>query len=124
MSLNAYQQARTYADTPRSIEYRLISEITSGMVKARDAGLAGAALMPALHRNRELWTTFSALCAHDGNQLAAETRASLISLALWVERHTSDVIKGGEAVDDLISVNRSIMEGLAMHKSALPTPAN
>lgn len=120
MSLNAYQQARSYSETPRTLEYRLISEITSNMVRARDAGLAGAALMPALHRNRELWTTFSALCGNDGNQLPMETRAGIMSLALWVERHTTDVIKGRETVDDLIGVNRSIMEGLITQIVATP----
>jgi flagellar protein FlaF len=124
MSLTAYQQARAYSETPRTMEYRLISEITSEMVRARDAGLAGAALMPTLHRNRELWTTFSALCVHDGNQLPPETRAGIISLALWVERTTSDVIRGHETADDLIRINRSIMEGLVMQKPSLEMQAN
>jgi len=119
MSVTAYQQARAFSETPRTVEYRLISEITSEMVRARDAGYAGARLMPALHRNRELWTTFSTLCGNDGNQLPLETRSGIISLALWVERYTSDVIKGGETVDELISVNRSIMEGLATQKAPL-----
>jgi flagellar protein FlaF len=120
MSLSAYQQARTYSETPRTTEYRLISEITSVMVRARDAGLAGIALMPALHRNRELWSTFSNLCVNDGNELPVETRSGIISLALFVERHTSDVIRGAETVDELITINRTVMEGLAMSPAQIP----
>ncbi|QJU57455.1 flagellar biosynthesis regulator FlaF [Sphingomonas sp. AP4-R1] len=118
MSLHAYQQARTFSETPRTTEYRLISEITSVMVRARDAGLAGVALMPALHRNRELWSTFSTLCLHDANELPVETRSGIVSLALFVERHTSEVIKGAETVDELIAINRTVMEGLAMPPAA------
>jgi flagellar biosynthesis activator protein FlaF len=113
MSVNAYRRVQEIAATPRSTEYRLMSEITAEMIAARDAGQSGAALMPALHRNRRAWSTFAALCADDANQLAAELRAQIISLALWVERHTSEVVRSRESVDDLIQVNRAIIEGLA-----------
>ena len=113
MSLDAYRRVRSIAETPRAQEYRLMSQITGEMIKARDTGLAGAALMPTLHRNREVWSTFSALCGAPGNQLPAELRASIISIALWVERYTSDVVAGRDTIEELIEVNRSIIEGLA-----------
>lgn len=113
MSLNAYRRAQSIAETPRATEYRLMSQITGEMINARDAGLSGAALMPALHRNREAWTTFSAVCAAPGNQLPDALRAGIISLALWVERYTSDVVAGHDSIDDLIAVNRALIDGLA-----------
>ena len=113
MSLNAYQRARTMVETPRATEYRLMSQITGDMMTAREAGLSGAALMPVLHRNREVWGVFSTACGSQGNGLPDALRAGIISIGLWVERFTSDVVAGRDSIDDLITVNRSIMEGLA-----------
>lgn len=112
MSVNAYRRAQEIAATPRSTEYRLMSEVTAEMIAARDVGLSGAALMPALHRNRCVWSTFAVLCADDANQLAPALRAQIISIALWVERFTTEVARARESIDDLIQVNRTIIEGL------------
>lgn len=113
MSINAYRRVRGIAESPRAQEFRLMSEITGEMMNARNAGLTGAALLPALHRNREVWTTFSAMCAAPSNKLPDGLRASIISLALWVDRFTSEVIKERDTIDELITVNRSIIDGLA-----------
>ena len=113
MSLTAYQRVRTIAENPRATEYRLVGQITGEMIAARDSGLKGAALMPILHRNREMWSTFSTDCGSPGNALEPTLRASIISLALWVDRFTSDVVAGRESIEDLIGVNRLIIEGLA-----------
>ncbi|MPS71237.1 flagellar biosynthesis regulator FlaF [Novosphingobium aerophilum] len=113
MSLNAYQRVQQIAATPRRNEYRLMSQITGEMIAARDAGLRGAALAPSLHRNRQAWTTFSTMCATEGNQLPDDLRARIISIGMWVEKYTSQVITGRDTIDDLIVVNRAIIEGLA-----------
>ena len=39
-------------------------------------------------------------------------RASIISIALWVDRFTSDVVAGRESIEELIVVNRAIIDGL------------
>ena len=113
MSLSAYQSVSRIAEGPRVSEHRLLGQITGEMIAARDAGRTGMALASALHRNREVWNVFSADCAASGNGLPDQLRASIVSLALWVDRHSSDVIAGRETIDDLIEVNRAIMEGLA-----------
>lgn len=112
MSLNAYQRTRSIVDSPRATEHRLMSQVTGEMMTLRDAGATGAALLPALHRNREVWGTFSAACAAPGNGLPDGLRAGIISIALWVDRFTSDVVAGRDSIDELIDVNRSIIEGL------------
>ncbi len=40
-------------------------------------------------------------------------RASIISLALWVSKYSSDVLREGADLEPLIDVNRSMMEGLS-----------
>lgn len=109
----AYRTARAFAERPRAVEHRLMTEITGEMISARDAGIGAAALVPALHRNREVWSIFSAVCGATGNRLPAPLRASIISLSIWVDRFTSDVVAGREPIDALIDVNRAIIEGLA-----------
>lgn len=112
MSLNAYQRARTITETPRHAECRLIREITGEMIAARDAGVAGVALMPVLARNRDMWHVFQTDCSSPGNGLPAPVRAGIISLALWVSRYTSEVVTGKDDIGALIDVNRMMIEGL------------
>jgi flagellar protein FlaF len=112
MPLSAYQRARPVSETPRSTEHRLLGEITAGLMQARDQGLAGPALMDVLHRNREVWQAFAADCGLPGNGLPAQLRASIMSIALWVDRHISLVMAGREDLEPLIDVNRLVMQGL------------
>lgn len=112
MSLAAYKRTQGTTETARGTEHRLLAEITGEMIQAQKANMAGPALAPVLHRNREMWSTFSADCAIKGNGLPPELRAALISISLWVDRFTSDVIMGRDTVDALITVNRNIMDGL------------
>lgn len=112
MTLNAYQAALARAETPRAAELRLLGEITGEMMDAEAQGLKGAMLMQSLHRNRQLWSAFSTDCAAPGNGLPSALRAQIISLALWVDRCTSEVIAGREKVRELIELNRTIMDGL------------
>lgn len=113
MIQQAYQNARRFSERPRAVEHRLMTQITGEMINARAAGGQRTALMPALHRNREVWSAFFAACSTEGNRLPAQVRGSLISLALWVDRYTSDVVAGRESIDTLIDVNLAVIEGLA-----------
>lgn len=113
MGLSAYQRARGFAEAPRNTEHRLLGQVTGALIEAERAGLKGAALMDAIHWNREVWTTFGATCADGANRLPVPLRASIVSLSLWVDRHSSEVVAGRAALSDLIEVNRLIMDGLA-----------
>ena len=70
-------------------------------------------LRSAVERNRLLWDTLRRDLESEANWLAPELKVKLISLALWVERHTARVLCGEAEVGALIAVNRTIMEGLA-----------
>ena len=112
MSLTAYRRTNSMTEAPRAAERRLMTEITAEMIAARDTERRGQALIEPLHRNRELWGVFSATCGAQGNELPMPLRASIISLALWVDRYTTDVVAGREPIDGLISVNMAIIDGL------------
>ncbi|WP_242148617.1 MULTISPECIES: flagellar biosynthesis regulator FlaF [unclassified Sphingomonas] len=118
MSVHAYQKARNIIETPRSTEHRLMGQVTGEMIAAAAAGKSGVALAGCLHHNREVWSAFSSACAAPGNELPVALRGQIISIALWVDRHSSAVIGGRETIDALIDVNRSVMDGLAASNDA------
>lgn len=113
MLLDAYRRTQSMSATPRATEYLLMSQVTGELIQAKEKELKGAALMRPLHHNREVWSTLAVLCGSPGNKLPTDLRASIISLALWVERYTSDVVCRRDSIDALISVNCALMEGLA-----------
>ena len=53
------------------------------------------------------------LCFGAANALANPLRAQIISLSLFVNRHSSAVMRGEETFQDLIDINRMIMQGLS-----------
>jgi flagellar protein FlaF len=119
MSLKAYQTARERAESPRETEYRLFGEITRSLMAAAEEGAVDAqARVAALDWNRRLWTTLASDCSREDNALPEGVRAQIISLSLWVNRHTSAVIRQEESFQPLIDVNRSIMEGLRLQAAA------
>ncbi|MGN6374344.1 MAG: flagellar biosynthesis regulator FlaF [Sphingomonas sp.] len=118
MSLQAYQRTRKITESPRAMEARLVGQITGAMLDAQSTGLRGAQLMPILHRNREMWGIFAASCSAAGNELPDDLRARMVSLALWVDRFTSDVIAGREPIGALIDVNRAVFDGLSNERLA------
>ena len=119
MSLQAYQRAASHAEAPRDVEYRLFGEVTRELIKIAAADkddIAGR--MQALDWNRRVWSALASDCAAPSNTLPVEVRAQIISLSLWVNRHTSAVMRSGADIEDLIDVNRIIMQGLSGRQAA------
>lgn len=114
MSIQAYQRAATQADSPRELEYRAFGQVTAALVRAKES-VPGEVIpvAEALDANRKLWNILSADCSVPENKLPLPLRAQIISLALWVSKYSSMVLREGAALDPLIDVNRSMMEGLA-----------
>ncbi len=113
MSIRAYQRAATQAETPRDLEYRAFGQVTAGLVRIKQEGTAVGEKAEALDANRRLWSLLSADCSLPENQLPLQLRAQIISLALWIARYSSEVLRLGADIDPLIEVNKSMMEGLA-----------
>ena len=114
MSLQAYQQASSRAESPRDSEYRLFAQVTLALMEAAKTDPSDIpGRIDALDWNRSVWTVLLSDCSSPENQLPAPLRASIISLAIWVGKHTSAVIRRREDIQPLIDVNRLIMQGLA-----------
>lgn len=113
MSFQAYQQAAARAETPRDIEYRLFGQVTRALMTASETSAEEIGVrMDALDWNRRLWSVLAADCASSGNQLPAQLRANIISLSLWVNRHTSAIMRNEAEFGPLIDVNKMMMQGL------------
>lgn len=113
MSLQAYQQAATRAESPRDVEYRLFGQVTRALMEAAEmdpSDIAGR--MDALDWNRRLWSVLANDCSSPTNQLPIQLRANIISLSLWVSRHTSAIMRNEAEFTPLIEVNRMMMQGL------------
>ena len=112
MSIKAYQRAATQAEQPRDLEYRAFGQVTAGLVRVREGNSALQVRLEVIDANRRLWNILSADCAAPENQLPITLRAQIISLAMWVARYSSEVLREGADVAPLIDVNRAVMEGL------------
>ncbi|HEY4031870.1 MAG TPA: flagellar biosynthesis regulator FlaF [Caulobacteraceae bacterium] len=114
MSLQAYQRAAEQAEGPKQTEYRLFGLVTRALMDAAQKDVSEVSgRMKALHWNRRLWTTLAADCANPENRLPMQLRANIISLSIWVDKHTSQVMQSQAAIQPLIDVNRIIMQGLS-----------
>ncbi|WP_308910078.1 flagellar biosynthesis regulator FlaF [Pseudokordiimonas caeni] len=123
MSYQAYQKTQASAEKPSQTEYRLFAEVTRSLMDVRELTPPDTKLAAALDWNRRLWSVLATDCGAEGNQLPQQLRAAIISLSIWVSKHSSLVMRGREKVDDLININRTIMEGLAAQAAHAPTPA-
>jgi flagellar protein FlaF len=113
MSLRAYQQASARAERPRESEYRLFGQVTRALIEASKAPATDLKTrINAIDWNRRLWGTLAADCCQPENQLPAPLRAQIVSLNSWVRRHSSLVMRGDEAFEPLIEINRIMMQGL------------
>ncbi len=114
----AYKKTITETEEPRELERKVFLQINGDLERAAKAGkfpLSGEAL-DALSRNQKLWGELMFDCAYKDNPLPAQLKAGIISLAIFVDRHTPLVISGEKAIEPLLEINRSIIRGLAGHK--------
>lgn len=114
MSLQAYKTAATRAENPREMEYRLFGQVTRALMHAATVDRTDIATrIDALDWNRRLWTALATDCSGEGNSMDKALRAQIISISLFVGRHSSAVMRGEEDFEPLIDINKMIMQGLA-----------
>lgn len=112
MSLQAYQKTLQTTQAPRQTEYRIFAQITGELMRAKDDPNDVQALIKAIDRNRRLWMILASDCREESNKLPDELKARIISISIWVTKFSSAVVKREENIDELIEVNRTIMQGL------------
>ena len=123
MSLRAYQQAASRAEAPKDAEYRLFGQVTRALIVASEAPATDFAVrIDAIDWNRRLWSTLARDCSEPDNKLPPQIRAGIISLSLFVGRHSSEVMRGEDNFETLIEINKMMMQALGQ-KSEAPVAA-
>ena len=112
--LQAYKQAATRAESPREAEYRLFGQVTRALMHAATVDRSDVATrIDALDWNRRLWSALATDCANPDNAMDKALRAQIISISLFVSRHSSAVMRGDDDFEALIDINKMVMQGLA-----------
>jgi flagellar protein FlaF len=105
-------------------ERRILSRITGQLeqhaqafdgadTKSERQTLLAGGLRASLADNQAMWRALKHDLAAQGNALPPDLRASLLSLAFWVDRQTTQVLGGEKGVGALVAINRSIVAGLS-----------
>jgi flagellar biosynthesis activator protein FlaF len=119
----AYGKVQNVTENPRSLEYRLLGQVTAALTKARDGKRGTSDFVDAMLWNKKVWDAFIVDLSSEGNKLPKELRAQIIGIGLWVGRETIQVLDGTGDIDSLINVNKTIMEGLAPQSSTAASAA-
>lgn len=124
MYINAYKSATLASEHPTQTEYRLFAEITRELELANEASASNFDRVNAVFRNSQLWLTLKADLMSVDNNLNKETKAGIISLAIWVAKYTTPAMKEGTDLMPLIDVNKQIMEGLSIASRQARRPSS
>ena len=123
MTVAAYKRTISDTEAPRQIERRVLAKVTAELEQSYLAfdqsdrrierlQLLADGLRNVLWKNERVWMAFKFDLAEQENGLSPELKASLISLAIWVEQHTQALMAGSRQIRPLIDVNRTIIQGL------------
>ncbi|GGY43881.1 flagellar biosynthesis regulator FlaF [Parvularcula lutaonensis] len=108
----------------RDLEREVLERVTTRMRAADPSDVAGLAqLHEALQRNRAIWMTFASDLANPNNLCSNDLKASMISIAGFVERNTQAASKNPDVLRSLIEINESIIAGLR-HSAPPRSPAS
>lgn len=121
---SAYGRIIRRTESPREIEYRVFAERTAALEAANRPDAPFVERIPALQDNRGFWDSLAIDLASEGNALPDALRAHLLGLAIWVHRETGRILRQPAAsLDDLIEINRIVMQGLRPPAEGAPSPA-
>ncbi|MEM6602460.1 MAG: flagellar biosynthesis regulator FlaF [Pseudomonadota bacterium] len=110
----AYQAQLKESLSPRNVEYRVFSQVTSKLEKAYNSDpIDKIELAKALGDNTLLWNALLADVISEGNLLPDQLKAQIIYLAKYTSHHTALIRKEEADPKALIDINKMIMEGLA-----------
>jgi len=109
---SAYTTNQVAIKTPRSIEAQLLGDVTAQLRKAAGQADNYPKMVDALHRNRQMWTTFAMNIADKDNELPKELRAQLFYLAEFTEAHSQKILRGEAQAGALVEINLSVLRGL------------
>jgi flagellar protein FlaF len=123
MTVTPLRPRQTESALPPTIDIDSFRHVTAALTRCATEAATTTANDPsggerhqrlarAIHANMELWGAVLHAMLHGARALPPPLRTHLVELAEVSIRHGSHVLRGDGAVDPLIAVNRSIIEGL------------
>ena len=110
---HAYRDVAQSTRTARDVEYETFARITRDLKSSfGERARSFPAYAEALTRNRKLWRLLAADLRQPGNALPDALKAQILSLASFVDDHTSKALARKVSPATLVEVNIAIMQGL------------
>jgi len=125
--LDAYRDTERNTLDGRALEAMVLAKASAALLAVRNQWEQPdlkERLDEALRYNQRLWTMFQVELANENNPLPDELRRNLLSLSLFVDKHTFGLMASPapEKLDILISINQNIASGLSRSTSAINSP--
>jgi flagellar biosynthesis activator protein FlaF len=121
MSVSAYKRTIRDTESPRDIERRVLSRINAKLQELAQnfdpadpaTRIVSSELREAVWENQRFWMTIKADLATPQNELGTEIRATLISLAMWIDKQSGKVLANEGNLQPMVDVNNNIIAGLS-----------
>jgi flagellar protein FlaF len=112
----AYQKTSQVAVSPRELEATLLMKAAARLQLIKDEWESSslAEIDDALTYNRKLWTILVTSVTNPENPLPDQIKNNIASLGVFIFKHTMALLADPhpDKLNTLISINRSIAEGL------------
>jgi flagellar protein FlaF len=123
--LSAYQSVEKATLSGRELEASVLMKaalILADVQEQWDAPQLDERLDVALRNNQRIWTVFQAELTEPDNPLPLEIKRNLLSLSVFVDRRTFELMAKPERekLDILIAINKNIAAGLREGHTAQP----
>lgn len=125
MSVNAYKKTIRATEDPRDIERRVLSNINARLQLHADTfdgsedkrALLTKEVRESIWDNQKFWMTVKSDLRSSENQLSAELRAELISIAIYIDTASAQVLAGEAKIGPLVEINDNIIKGLSRQRA-------
>ncbi len=120
--LEAYKSAQKSVMTGREIEAMALTKAALQLKKCRnnwDPDDKNRERSDSLEKNQKIWSILQGELAREDNPLPKQLREDLLSLSLFVDKRTFDIMAfpAPEKLDILININLNIAAGLRSNPS-------
>jgi len=113
-AVKVYSRTRDNGNSEREQESQALAFLVSQLQKARANPSMRQLYFDALYYNQKMWAALRTSALDPEHELPEPIKRNMISLSLFVDKHTAKLLKdfAPEDLDILIDINRSLSLGL------------
>lgn len=124
----AYDNINKQAMSPRQLEAAILNRAAAMLKSVQESWEEpnlNDRLNEALRYNQRLWSVFQADLSADGNLLPKKLREDLLSISLFIDKRTFELMSypEREKVTSLVTINQNIAAGLNTVQTREAAPA-